>query len=195
MNLKRCKSCGFVKLYFVVIIVSAIAVKFFKEYSAMINLFLMVGIPVLILKKTPEELGYRNFLKGLIWGVGVSLLILPLYAVVCSKIGNTSLLPSENFLNIVLFYLTVAVAEETFFRGYFYSEMENEPFLGPISKANFVSSFLFATAHALIYYNPVMFKVFFPSLIMGYLYERSGSILAPIIFHWISDVVYQFVYC
>ena len=183
------------KLYFVVIIVSAIAVKFFKEYSAMINLFLMVGIPVLILKKTSEELGYRNFLKGLIWGVGVSLLILPLYAVVCSKIGNTSLLPSENFLNIVLFYLTVAVAEETFFRGYFYSEMENEPFLGPISKANFVSSFLFATAHALIYYNPVMFKVFFPSLIMGYLYERSGSILAPIIFHWISDVVYQFVYC
>ena len=183
------------KFYSAIIVVSAITVKFFKEYSAIISFFLMVGIPVLILKKTPEELGYRNFFRGLIWGVGTSLLILPLYDAICSKIGDISHLPSKNFLNIVLFYLTVAVAEETFFRGYLYSEMDNEPFLWSISKVNFVSSFLFAIAHVLIYYNPVMFKVFFPSLIMGYLYERSGSILAPIIFHWISDVVYQFVYC
>ena len=195
MNLKRCKSRSFLKFYFVVIVVSAITVRFFKEYSAMINFFLMVSIPVLILKKTPEELGYKNFFRGLVWGAGVSLLILPLYVLVCSKIGNISLLPSKGFLNIVLFYLTVAVVEETFFRGYLYSEMENEPFIGPISKANFASSFLFATAHVLIYYNPVMFKVFLPSLIMGYLYEGSSSILAPIIFHWISDVVYQFAYC
>ena len=189
------KKCGFFGFYFVVIVVSGITVWFFKEYSAMITFFLMVGIPVLIAEKTPKELGYRNFFRGLVWGVGVSLLILPLYIIVCSKIENTFLLPSENFLNIVLFYLTVAVAEETFFRGYLYSEMENKPFIGSISKVNFVSSFLFATAHVLIYYNPVMFKVFFPSLVMGYLYERSDSILAPIIFHWISDVVYQFVYC
>jgi len=195
LNLKRHKIYDFVKYYLAVIIVSAITVRFFEEYSAMINLFLMAGIPVLILKKTSVELGYRNFFRGLIWGIGASSLILPLYVVICNKAGNTSFLPSENFSSIALFYLTVAVAEETFFRGYLYSEMDIKPFLGFISKANFVSSFLFATAHALIYFNPIMFKVFFPSLIMGYLYERSDSILASIIFHWISDVIYQFVYC
>jgi len=30
---------------------------------------------------------------------------------------------------------------------------------------------------------------------MGWLYERSGSLVAPIIFHWLSDIIYQFVRC
>ncbi|ADY73372.1 Abortive infection protein [Desulfurobacterium thermolithotrophum DSM 11699] len=194
MARKKCKSCRFVKLYFVVIFVSSIVVRFFKDYSAVVSFFLMVGIPILLLRKTPEELGYKNFLKGLKWGIGTSLLILPVYALLCSNFGeiNTHF---KSFLSIILFYFTVAVAEETFFRGYLYSEIENEPLFGPISKANFVSSFLFAIAHVLIYYNPIMFKVFFPSLVMGYIYERSKSIGAPIIFHWLSDIIYQFVRC
>jgi len=155
----------------------------------------MVGIPILLLRKSLEELGFKNFLSGLKWGIGASSVILPIYVLLCSQITGLRQVERGEFLNIGIFYLSVAVSEEVFFRGYLYSEVENEPFLPFISKANFVSSFLFGVAHALIYYDPAMFKVFFPSLVMGWLFERSKSIGAPILFHWLSDLVHFFIPC
>jgi len=195
LRFKKCRNCTFLKFYFLVIIVVATAVRFYPDYAGIVNTAVMVGIPVLILKKSPEELGFKNFLSGLKWGIGASAIILPVYTLLCSQFVGYREIETEKLLNLALFYLSVAVSEEVFFRGYLYSEMENEPFLPFISKANFVSSFLFATAHSLIYYDPSMFKVFFPSLVMGWLFERSSSIGAPIIFHWLSDIIYQFASC
>lgn len=169
--------------------------RFFPNYAGVVNTAVMVGIPVLLLRKSPEELGFKNFLSGLKWGIGASAVILPVYTLLCGLATGYRQVEVEELLNLALFYLSVAISEEVFFRGYLYSEMENEPFLPFISKANFVSSFLFATAHSLIYYDPSMFKVFFPSLVMGWLFERSRSIGAPIIFHWLSDIVHRFASC
>ncbi|SMP03042.1 hypothetical protein SAMN06265339_0089 [Desulfurobacterium pacificum] len=189
----RCRNCGFIKWYFLVIVVAAFTLRFYPQYSAFINSFFLIGIPLLS-KKTPEQLGFKNFKSGILWGLAASVTVLPVYALVLTILGAKFLLPNtDKLLNLLSFYFVVALSEETFFRGYFYSEMENEPFFLFISKNNFVSSFLFATAHAFIYYNPIMFKVFFPSLIMGWLYEKSGSIFAPVIFHWLSDVIYALI--
>ncbi len=192
--MKRCRSCTFIKFYFLIILVAAITVRFYTEYSGIVNTLLMVGIPVVLLRKSAEELGIRNFFRGLTWGISISALVLPIYFIVCSRF-NSPVFSESSFINSLIFFLGVAVAEEIFFRGYLYSEIENEPLFLGISKANFISSFLFALAHVLIYYNPVMFKVFLPSLIMGWLYERSGSILAPIVFHWLSDVIHSIIPC
>ncbi len=177
-----------------VVVLTAFAVRFFPNFSSPFASLLLIGIPVFLFRKTPYELGFKNFLKGALYGLLASLLILPLYFLLCSHFG----FKVSGRLNLSLFsyLLSVALSEEIFFRGLFYSVYENEKLLkGWLTKNNLISSFLFGVAHALIFYNPGMFKVFFPSLIMGWLYERSGSLLAPIIFHFFSDLTYQFVRC
>jgi len=195
LRLKKCGNCTFIKFYFLVIVTVAVTLRFYPDYTGLVSTVLMVGIPVLLLRKSTEELGFRNFLSGLKWGLGSSAVILPIYALICSQITGIRELERGELFNLVAFYLSVAISEEVFFRGYLYSEVENEPFLPFISKANFVSSFLFGVAHALIYYDPTMFKVFFPSLVMGWLFERSKSLGAPILFHFLSDLTHSLVPC
>jgi len=190
---KKCSNCSFVKSYFLVILVAAFTLRFLPQYSILVNTLLLIGIPVLIYRKDAYELGFRNFLSGLKWGLLVSVFVLGVYFILCSSFSKVNFGLSVNAL---LFYLSVAIGEEVFFRGFFYSLFNNEEILkGFLTKNNLVSSTLFGVAHSLIYYDPSMFKVFFPSLVMGWLYERSGSIVAPVIFHWLSDLIYQFVRC
>ncbi len=185
----NCKSCSFFRAYFGVVIFTAFAVRFFPQFAGLFLPLVLVGVPAFLFGKTPFELGYRNYLKGFLWGVGASVLILPVYYV-----GAPTKLPFdfERLISVVPFYLGVAVGEETFFRGFFYSVFENERLFWLLTKNNLLSSILFGVAHALVYYDPSRFIVFFPSLIMGFLYERSGSIVAPILFHFLSDLTFQF---
>ena len=194
MAFNRCRNCSFIKAYFVVILAAAVSVRFFPAYSGALNFLLMVGIPLLIYKKSPSELGFREFKRGALYGLGASAVILSLYALICYALGGfnwSSISPA-----LLTYLFMVALGEEVFFRGFFYSTFENEEIIkGLLSKNNLLSSLLFGIAHALIYYEPSMFKAFFPSLVMGWLYERSGSILAPAVFHFLSNLVYQFARC
>ena len=196
MALRNCPSCSFMKSYFFVVLLAAFTVRFFPSYSAALNFLATFGIPTFLYKKSPYELGYRNYLRGFLWGVSASATLLPLYALACVELFGAPFHLGTVSFSLFLFYLMVAVGEETFFRGFFYSSFENEWIVkGVLSKNNLVSSVLFGAAHALVYYDPTMFKVFFPSLVMGWLYERSDSLIAPIIFHLCADLLYLFVRC
>jgi len=184
-----CKSCSFFRFYFGVLIFTAIAVRFFPDYAGFLIPFVLVGIPVFLFRKTPEELGYKNLVKGVVWGIGVSAVILPVYYIFAPDKFSFSF---HKLFEVLPFYFGVAVGEETFFRGFFYSVFENEKLVWILTKNNLISSVLFGVAHALVYYDPSRFIVFFPSLVMGWLFERSGSIAAPIVFHLFSDLVFQF---
>ena len=72
----------------------------------------------------------------------------------------------------VLENLSVAIAEEVFFRGYLM------PAFG-----NVVTSVLFALVHLFVRPTLGSLLTFFPSLFLGYLFLRSGSIIAPILAH------------
>ena len=185
----NCKSCSFFRAYFGVIIFTAVSVRFFPNLTDLFLPLVLVGVPTFLFRKTPSDLGYRNFKEGILWGLGASLIVLPVY-----YLGAPHKFPFDfsKFLSAVPFYLGVALGEETFFRGFFYSVFENEKLVGPLTKNNLISSILFGVAHALVYYDPSRFIVFFPSLVMGFLYERSGSIGAPILFHFLSDLTYLF---
>lgn len=90
----------------------------------------------------------------------------------------------------------VALPEEYFYRGYLQTRLDDlfgdteadEPttFLG-FSRANWATSGLFAIGHVLIpvggTFSVGRAAVFFPSLLFGWLKERTGSIIAPTIFH------------
>lgn len=90
--------------------------------------------------------------------------------------------------------ILVALPEEYFYRGYLQTRFSTllgetdgpRKFLG-FSRANWLTSLFFALGHVLIpiggAFSVARAAVFFPSLIFGALRERTGSVVAPIIFH------------
>ncbi|WP_460173974.1 CPBP family intramembrane glutamic endopeptidase [Venenivibrio stagnispumantis] len=91
------------------------------------------------------------------------------------------------FLNFSVFPTNQVVqilAEEIFFRGYIQNELLKiyNPF-----KSIVLSSILFMVAHLIL--NPSIFSglTIFPSIIFGYLYFYSKSVISSFIFHLFSN--------
>ena len=86
--------------------------------------------------------------------------------------------------------LTAALPEEWFFRGYFMMRIERVG-LRPY-QANIITSLFFALLH-LPTQGLFGLSVFVPSLIYGYIYQRSRDIVLVVLLHAISNIVF-FVY-
>ncbi|RDV39981.1 CPBP family intramembrane metalloprotease [Bradymonadaceae bacterium TMQ3] len=97
--------------------------------------------------------------------------------------------------------LLVALPEEIFYRGYLQTRLSQilcdahgQPrrFAG-LSLANWLTSALFALGHLLVPVGGAIIAsraaVFFPSLIFGWMRERSDSIIAPTIFHACANMM------
>ncbi len=94
-------------------------------------------------------------------------------------------------------FMYVAVAEEIFFRGYLQTTIEKlctrwSPRFGHWSyiPAMVLSAAGFALAHMLLSSRWVALWTFFPGLILGWMFIRTRSLLAPILFHGLSNTVY-----
>jgi membrane protease YdiL (CAAX protease family) len=94
-------------------------------------------------------------------------------------------------------FLYVAVAEELFFRGYFQANVLK--LLGgmyprshriPEYVAVIVSAGCFAWAHVVVQGQIISLFTFFPGLILAWLFLRTQSLLAPILFHGLANVAY-----
>jgi len=94
-------------------------------------------------------------------------------------------------------FMYVAVAEEVFFRGYVQGNI-----LRLISTLKFgryrikslacivLSATCFAAAHVIVQRQMVSAVTFLPGLILGWLFIRTGSLLAPILFHGLANTFY-----
>lgn len=98
-----------------------------------------------------------------------------------------------------LFYqfMYVAVAEEVFFRGYLQSNILRlmstvEPDKDRLQKwiSIVLSAACFAAAHVIIQGKIISVVTFLPGLIFGWLFVRTRSLLAPILFHGLANVCY-----
>ena len=91
----------------------------------------------------------------------------------------------------------VALTEEFFFRGFLQTELNRRlrrrvRFLGAeLGWSLLIVSALFALGHLATSLHPGRLLVFFPSLVMGYLRERTGNLLASILFHGASNVLME----
>jgi membrane protease YdiL (CAAX protease family) len=148
--------------YFVLLILLLIS-KFVPTLSTAVYFFM--ALPLLFLSE--EKFGLRNWKKGLLWGS----LFFPLL-VIFPPVGYGK----EWFLN----QFAVAFIEEVFFRAYLMSAF-----------GNLVTSLLFAGAHLVHFPSLNSLLVFFPSLIFGYSYLKSGSILAPFLLHLSANLFYR----
>jgi len=97
-------------------------------------------------------------------------------------------------------FMYVAVAEEVFFRGYVQSNVlrllnktKSEQLEQPQWTSVVISAACFATAHIIIQGQMISALIFLPGLILGWLFIRTKSLLAPILFHGLANVYYCLV--
>lgn len=107
----------------------------------------------------------------------------------------------QNWLTWLLYqFLYVAAAEEVFFRGYLQANVMNWLGMWNGSRARpratreiiaiAVSAGCFALAHVVIQGRILSALTFLPGLIMAWLFVRTRSLLAPILFHGLANVSY-----
>lgn len=91
--------------------------------------------------------------------------------------------------------IAVGIPEEYFFRGYMQTRLEGvwpprRKLLGaPVGPSLVVTSVLFALGHLLVDFNALRLAVFFPGLVFGWMRQFTGSILAGVLFHALSNLI------
>ena len=110
-----------------------------------------------------------------------------------------SALPQEQGWIGWLFYqfMYVAVAEEVFFRGYLQSNILRiiQPQMDRLLRLNqyisiVLSAVCFAFAHIIVQGRLTAALTFLPGLVLGWLFIRTRSLLAPILFHGLANIYY-----
>ena len=101
--------------------------------------------------------------------------------------------PNGWFTWLVYQFLYVAVAEEVFFRGYLQANVAR--LLGsahPIGAyaAVLISAGCFALAHVVVQGQVTSLFAFLPGLVLAWLFLRTRSLLAPILFHGLANISY-----
>jgi membrane protease YdiL (CAAX protease family) len=90
-------------------------------------------------------------------------------------------------------FLYVAVGEEVFFRGYVQVNVMNwlgdrrrsGPYVAMVASAG-----CFALAHVVVQGQTICLVTFLPGLVLAWLFLRTRSLLAPILFHGLANVSY-----
>lgn len=109
-----------------------------------------------------------------------------------------SLGEQHDWLTWVLYqFLYVAVSEEIFFRGYVQANVARVLKCGRWRSAGteqgiviVVSAGCFALAHVIVLGQIVAIATFLPGVIMAWLFVRTRTLLAPILFHGLANVIY-----
>lgn len=98
-----------------------------------------------------------------------------------------------------LFYqfMYVAVAEEVFFRGYVQGNIQRFMSLAIKRRSTLrcwvilvISAACFAAAHIIVKGQMISALIFLPGLLLGWLFIRTKSLLAPILFHALANSYY-----
>ncbi|MHB8882238.1 MAG: CPBP family glutamic-type intramembrane protease [Thermodesulfovibrionales bacterium] len=137
--------------------------------------------PFVLRRKIRVSLSGRYMAEGLLVSAVV---LIPFYFIMSAGRQFHMLQLSAVLGQLVL----VALPEEVFFRGYLQESVGNT------LEGALLVSLLFAAAHLpafWFYKDASALLTFFPSLVMGGLYMRTSSVLPPLLFHFLANVVYQ----
>lgn len=124
-----------------------------------------------------------DYKKGVLYAAAFACLGLAYFAAILfSGMGRFVQPDLKDFAYFILF---IPLAEEIIFRGILQKNISRflpQKFMA-ISAANLVGSALFAVFHACFAPSLHAVLVFFPSLLFGIVYEKSGKIVFPIALH------------
>ena len=173
------------------IIISKAAIG--REYALLLSAGIMLWVPFLLDRGAVDALRFDP--RGLVRGAAISIAVLFSYLVFLYLfsvyLGKTVRFVEPTALFVLTHLVAVAFPEEFFFRGYL------QRTLGGGWGAIIAASALFALAHLLVIcvfsgggYCAQNVLTFFPSLVMGYLYMRTGNIWSGVFFHFAANIVY-----
>ena len=173
------------------IIVSRTALN--REYALLLSAGFMLWFPFLIDRGAADVLRFnpRRFLRGA--GISIAVLSCSLVCLYLFSVysGKTVKFTEPTALFVFTHLIAIAFPEEFFFRGYL------QRTLGGGWGAVVAASALFAMAHLLVIcvfsdggFCAQNALTFFPSLLMGYLYMRTGTIWSSVFFHFAANIVY-----
>jgi membrane protease YdiL (CAAX protease family) len=174
-------------------------------------LFLSAAIlPILFRKKNLSDLGLdlERFVSSLRVLCKTSLVIFPVF--LCGifllkhykvPLPMCPIVPEKRWLSWLVYqFMYIAISEEVFFRGYLQSNIyylltltlqKNAAFLALMSVT--ISAGIFAVFHSMLLGNILAIITFIPGLILGWLFFKTKSIFAPILFHGLANVSYGFI--
>jgi len=175
------------------------------RYRDIIIAALWLYLPLLVIlvrKVSLSEIALEKLRPGksLLWFGIAALAVLPVFYL-AAFIGAVKLLDYGFRLKLPGFFrglclgqlLVVSLPEEWFFRGYLQGRL-NQLFArkwtllsAKIGPALFISAALFALAHLALKPSPERLLVFFPALVFGWLREKTDSLLAPVLFHFLAN--------
>ena len=94
-------------------------------------------------------------------------------------------------------FLCIAIAEEVFFRGYVQSNILRltNPMVGKLPRLQqwlsiVISAACFAGVHIIVQGQIISVLTFLPGVVLGWLFIRTRSLLAPILFHGLANAWY-----
>jgi len=182
------RSLGSIGAYLVVVCVITLLRRFLPGLVLPIAALLFFSAPYLMKSKVT---GLKWNLKGVLLGFAVSVIILSLYIVIVNKSPQ---LGKISYTLLILQLFLVALPEEVFFRGYLQEKIGNN------LRGILIVSLLFAIGHFATvclgggYIGIGCIKTlltFFPSIVMGFMYAKTGTIWGNVIFHFLANVVYE----
>jgi hypothetical protein len=162
--------------------------RFLSDFALPIAALLFFSAPYLMKSKVT---GLKWNRYGVLLGLAVSVVILSIYVVIINKPIEFS---RVSYPLLILQLFLVALPEEVFFRGYLQEKIGNN------LRGVLIVSLLFALAHFVVTclgggYSFISciktLLTFFPSIVMGFMYAKSGTLWGNIIFHFLSNVVYE----
>lgn len=92
---------------------------------------------------------------------------------------------SVGFPGAVILLILAPIFEELYFRGCLYRALRAR-FSSHINMAIITSSFVFSLLHG---YFPLFVYVFLIGIVLAYLYEKRRSLVAPLTFHMVNNLV------
>jgi membrane protease YdiL (CAAX protease family) len=172
--------------------------------------FVAAAILATLLNKQPlSEIGLscERPLRAICLALAAAVIVLPITGFGLWLLGKAGVyLPAPvavkgSWLNWAAYqFMYVAVAEEIFFRGYIIGKLKSLPMpiavgksLSPNTIILLTSAVIFAAAHIILIGGVLSGLTFFPGLILGWLYLRSKSILAPVLFHGLANLFYAMI--
>ena len=149
----------------------------------------------------------RNGVQAMLWAFGLASIIFPLFWIGFVLWWHPSrtfhYVPPSSYFDAILGQLVViALPEEAFYRGYVQTTLDDAwsppregrrqrsiRLLGAnVGWAIPATSAMFALGHFLTEPNPQRLAVFFPSLLFGWLRNRTGGIGAPLLLHALANL-------
>lgn len=193
------------------LVLSRLIISALPGSNALIFAMLLLYVPLWIRRRHPQYVVFlehtpRSILMALLTFLIASLLIFPPYmagvyvwekVVFGARVFDPAVWPGFN--ESITQLLLIALPEETFFRGYMHTRLQQiiKPrwhiFGVRLGWGWVLTAAIFALCHSLILVRWWHFSIFFPALIFGYLRERTGGLIAPILFHAFSNLFMQWV--